>query len=344
MFISAVNARLGRWTNVSGSQQTHRSSESEKIGRFPGRVIDVWWQKWGVIPLTLAQGTIFWNAGTKIPLRHTLFYAWVCTLLLGAKRYLLHVLLRNKTKNSLFFSLCVAPQYMLRLQRGRFDSPDRTFSSIHETWNNTITLTTDVKEVRALPVEYIRFWFKFLICCAAAHSRILWTWMERLFAQLSKASSGRPNQWTGSGWCWTSPVGDRSQRFCSKDATSARVWLRTTTFTPLDWPRFWVQTTWRGGSQGQQWYPHSSSFQWLFVTDTHPRNTTVFYHLTYEGAVDIDTITGTKAKFHFLLSIWWFDVKISLCVADLRLKLASSGRHQSSFSHNPIRLMAPQYP
>ena len=186
----------------------------------------------------------------------------------------------KKKKNSLFifqtsFSPCVAPQYMLRLQWGRFDSPDRTFSSIHETWNNTITLTTDVKEVRALPVDYIRLWFKFLICRAAAHSRILWTWMERLFAQLSKASSGRPNQWTGSGWCWASPVGDRSQRFCSKDATSARVWLRTTTFTPMDWSRFWVQTTWRGGSQGQQWYRPSSSFL-IFFTDTHPETQQCF--------------------------------------------------------------------
>jgi len=49
----------------------------------------------------------------------------------------------------LYYLVRVAPEYMLRLQNGKFDAPDRIFHSIAETWNNALTLPADVKEVSA---------------------------------------------------------------------------------------------------------------------------------------------------------------------------------------------------
>ena len=41
-----------------------------------------------------------------------------------------------------------APEYMLRLQNGKFDSPDRMFWSIEDTWFGVLHSAADVKEVR----------------------------------------------------------------------------------------------------------------------------------------------------------------------------------------------------
>lgn len=41
----------------------------------------------------------------------------------------------------------VAPEYMLRLQNGRFDAADRMFHSLEETCSNVLNNPTDVKEV-----------------------------------------------------------------------------------------------------------------------------------------------------------------------------------------------------
>jgi factor associated with neutral sphingomyelinase activation len=47
----------------------------------------------------------------------------------------------------LYYLVRQAPEYMLRLQNGRFDAPDRMFHSIEETCNSVLNNPTDVKEL-----------------------------------------------------------------------------------------------------------------------------------------------------------------------------------------------------
>uniref|UniRef100_A0A8D0GIG5 Neutral sphingomyelinase activation associated factor n=1 Tax=Sphenodon punctatus TaxID=8508 RepID=A0A8D0GIG5_SPHPU len=47
----------------------------------------------------------------------------------------------------LFYLFRVAPEYMLCLQNGKFDHPDRMFNSIAETWKNCLDGATDFKEL-----------------------------------------------------------------------------------------------------------------------------------------------------------------------------------------------------
>ncbi|XP_013421222.1 protein FAN [Lingula anatina] len=47
----------------------------------------------------------------------------------------------------LFYLSRVAPDYVLCLQNGRFDHPDRMFNSVAETWNNCLNSATDFKEL-----------------------------------------------------------------------------------------------------------------------------------------------------------------------------------------------------
>ena len=47
----------------------------------------------------------------------------------------------------LFYLVREAPEYMLRLQNGKFDAPDRCFDSIIGTWDGCINHTADVKEL-----------------------------------------------------------------------------------------------------------------------------------------------------------------------------------------------------
>lgn len=48
---------------------------------------------------------------------------------------------------TLFWLVRVAPAHMLRLQNGRFDAPDRLFTSVAEAWDSVLTNPTDVKEL-----------------------------------------------------------------------------------------------------------------------------------------------------------------------------------------------------
>lgn len=48
----------------------------------------------------------------------------------------------------LYYLVRVAPEYMLRLQNGRFDEADRLFHHIGETWSNVLINPADLKEVR----------------------------------------------------------------------------------------------------------------------------------------------------------------------------------------------------
>jgi factor associated with neutral sphingomyelinase activation len=47
----------------------------------------------------------------------------------------------------LYYLVRVAPEYMLRLQNGRFDEADRLFHSVSETWSNVLINSADLKEV-----------------------------------------------------------------------------------------------------------------------------------------------------------------------------------------------------
>eukprot|EP00466_Bigelowiella_natans_P017310 jgi/Bigna1/91634/estExt_fgenesh1_pg.C_1100004 len=47
----------------------------------------------------------------------------------------------------LYFLVRKAPEYMLRLQSGHFDVPDRLFHSMHHAWQSVLTSNTDVKEL-----------------------------------------------------------------------------------------------------------------------------------------------------------------------------------------------------
>ncbi|XP_067052011.1 protein FAN-like isoform X3 [Acropora muricata] len=47
----------------------------------------------------------------------------------------------------LYYLVRVAPEFMLCLQGGKFDQPDRLFNSISETWENVLTGHADVKEL-----------------------------------------------------------------------------------------------------------------------------------------------------------------------------------------------------
>ncbi|ELP90068.1 protein FAN, putative [Entamoeba invadens IP1] len=46
-----------------------------------------------------------------------------------------------------FFLVRLVPEFMLHLQNGVFDKPDRIFSSIEECWNGVLSHTSDVKEL-----------------------------------------------------------------------------------------------------------------------------------------------------------------------------------------------------
>jgi hypothetical protein len=47
----------------------------------------------------------------------------------------------------LYYLVRVAPEYMLKLQNGRFDEAERLFNSIEDTWQNVLTNSADLKEL-----------------------------------------------------------------------------------------------------------------------------------------------------------------------------------------------------
>ena len=62
----------------------------------------------------------------------------------------------------LHYLVRVAPEYMLCLQNGKFDAPDRMFHSLSETWESCLNNPTDLIElipefftgsVRKKPIE-----------------------------------------------------------------------------------------------------------------------------------------------------------------------------------------------
>jgi factor associated with neutral sphingomyelinase activation len=47
----------------------------------------------------------------------------------------------------LYYLVRVAPEYMLCLQNGRFDAPDRMFHSIIDSWESCLNNPADLKEL-----------------------------------------------------------------------------------------------------------------------------------------------------------------------------------------------------
>ncbi|XP_012940404.1 protein FAN [Aplysia californica] len=47
----------------------------------------------------------------------------------------------------LFYLARIAPEYVLCLQNGKFDHPDRMFNNLYDTWNNVLTGASDFKEL-----------------------------------------------------------------------------------------------------------------------------------------------------------------------------------------------------
>ncbi len=47
----------------------------------------------------------------------------------------------------MYFLVRQCPEYMLRFQNGKFDAPDRLFSSISRAWKSAFNSLTDVKEL-----------------------------------------------------------------------------------------------------------------------------------------------------------------------------------------------------
>ncbi|CAI5497791.1 unnamed protein product [Closterium sp. Naga37s-1] len=60
----------------------------------------------------------------------------------------------------LYWLVRSAPAHMLRLQNGRFDSPDRLFTGLQESWESVLSNATDVKELIphffSLPAHFLR--------------------------------------------------------------------------------------------------------------------------------------------------------------------------------------------
>ena len=54
---------------------------------------------------------------------------------------------------SLYGSIFTAPEYLLSLQGGRFDHPNRLFHSIAQTWQNVLVDNVDLKEVSMIHIQ-----------------------------------------------------------------------------------------------------------------------------------------------------------------------------------------------
>lgn len=55
----------------------------------------------------------------------------------------------------LYYLVRQAPEYMLRLQNGKFDAPDRLFHSVSATWQGALKSPTDVRELIPELFEYV---------------------------------------------------------------------------------------------------------------------------------------------------------------------------------------------
>lgn len=158
----------------------------------------------------------------------------------------------------LFYLVRKAPQYQLKLQNGRFDHADRLFNSLASTWNSCLTGPTDVKEL--IP--------EFFFVEAPSTSDFL---INDLGLELGVRQNGKE-------------VGDvELPRWCKNK--SSREFLRKNREAlesryVSSHLHHWIDLIFGFKQQGKPAYEADN----------------VFYHLTYEGAVDIEKITDPVQK------------------------------------------------
>ena len=122
----------------------------------------------------------------------------------------------------MYWLVRAAPAHMLRLQSGRFDTPDRLFFSVAESWDSVLSNTSDVKELipefylqdphflrntHRLPLRFIRAGVA--LVQPAAEQRV----------QFARAAAGAPAQAFETSFVQSSL--DRSRCSCCSRARSA---------------------------------------------------------------------------------------------------------------------------
>lgn len=154
----------------------------------------------------------------------------------------------------LYFLVREVPEYMQRLQNGRFDHPDRLFTSIQSAWFSCLSAPTDVKEL--IP-EF--FWTE-------GEGRFL---LNNAGLDLGQKQSGQ-----------------------EVDHVELPPWAKSA--------RDFVKQM-RAALEGE--YVSKHIHQWIDLVFGYKQKgqaavqaDNVFFHLTYEGAVDLDQITDPKER------------------------------------------------
>ncbi|KAF2078283.1 hypothetical protein CYY_000375 [Polysphondylium violaceum] len=156
----------------------------------------------------------------------------------------------------LYYLVRQAPEYMLRLQNGSFDQPSRMFHSIQETWNSVMNNSGDVKEL-------IPEFYKPVDAFSANYCGEFLVNTEQL------------------------DLGVRDHNEIINDVVLPP-WANNS-------PKEFVTTLQKALESD---YVSSNLHHWIDLIFGHKQKGTeavkannLFYHLTYEGAVDIESIT-----------------------------------------------------
>ncbi|XP_048576936.1 protein FAN isoform X2 [Nematostella vectensis] len=152
----------------------------------------------------------------------------------------------------LYYLVRVAPEFMLCLQGGKFDQPDRLFNSIQETWENVLTGHADVKEL--IP-EFYQSSGEFLVNC------------QNLPLGMKQDKSN---------------VGDVELPAWATDCEDFIRKNREALECPYVSERLnhWIDLIFGYKQRGEEAWEADN----------------VFYYLTYEGAVDLDSITDPNER------------------------------------------------
>ncbi|KAG8197532.1 hypothetical protein JTE90_007268 [Oedothorax gibbosus] len=164
----------------------------------------------------------------------------------------------------LYYLVRQMPQYMLCLQNGRFDHPDRMFNSVPDTWRNITTNTSDFKEL--VPQFYdLEKGGSFLL-----NSKNLDFGMRM---DGSKVGDVELPVWAKDPGHFVSVLHDALE----SDYVSSNL-------------NHWIDLIFGFKQRGQE----------AIKADN------VFYHLTYEGAVDLDSIVDMNERYSLEVQIMEF--------------------------------------
>ncbi|XP_054707013.1 LOW QUALITY PROTEIN: protein FAN-like [Uloborus diversus] len=164
----------------------------------------------------------------------------------------------------LYYLVRKMPQYMLCLQNGRFDHPDRMFNSVPDTWRNITTNTSDFKEL--IPQFYE----------PDAEGRFLLNAKNLNFGLRMDGSK----------------VGDVELPAWAKDPGQFVQVLREALESSYSSAHLhhWIDLVFGYKQRGEE----------AIKADN------VFYHLTYEGAVDLDGIRDANERYALEVQIMEF--------------------------------------